>query len=147
VDEGVAIFGVGPADDLPPAERDEEDPAQRQERRRLEGEDALRWGRVDGDPGRPEPAVDEELDEEPAEGVANEDRRLVERADDALVVVDDLAQPEAGDRLLVLAKLLDVPFLPRPFRRRGRVAAPLEELLEALPAPGREPRTGCPPAR
>jgi hypothetical protein len=56
----------------------------------MEGEDALRRGRVDGDPGRPEAAVEEQLDEERAKRVADEDRRLVELADDPIVVVDDL---------------------------------------------------------
>src|SRR5262245_57328658 len=76
VNEGIVEFPEAPPDDLAPAERDEQDPAQRQERGRLEGEDALWRRRVDRDAGRTQPAVEEQLDEEPPERVADEDRRL-----------------------------------------------------------------------
>jgi hypothetical protein len=63
IDERVAELGERPPDHLPPPEGDQEDPTDRQERRGMECEDALGRGRVDGDTRRPEPAVEEHLDE------------------------------------------------------------------------------------
>jgi hypothetical protein len=59
---------------------------------------------------------------------------LVEFADQRLVVVDDLRQAEARERVGVAAELLDVAVLPRPFGSGDREAALAEVLREVLPA-------------
>ena len=53
--------------------------------------------RVDDDAGRAEAAGEQQLGERAAEGVAHEDRRLVERVDHAGQVVDGLRDREVGD--------------------------------------------------
>jgi hypothetical protein len=108
--------------------------AQRQERCRLEGEDTLRWGRVDRDAGRPEPAIEEQLDVETAERVADEDRRLVERAHDPVVVVDDLRDAEAGQWRRIGSDGLDRALFAGPGRGEASVPAGLEERDERIPA-------------
>ena len=65
-----------------------------------------------------EAAVEQQLDDQAAEGVADQHRRLVELADQRLVVVDDLAQAEARELVGVVAQLLDVAVLARPLGRR-----------------------------
>ena len=67
-------------------------------------------------PGAAEPAVEQQLDDQPAERVADQHRRLVELADQLLVVVDDLGQAEPGDVVGVLAQL--------PRRRPPSAATP-----------------------
>jgi hypothetical protein len=81
------------------------------ERRERQDEDPLRRGRAHRDPRAPEPAVEQELDDQAAERVSDQDGRLVECLDQRLVVVDDLVQPEALELLGRLALLLDAPCL------------------------------------
>ena len=89
----------GPADHPAPDERRHEHRQERSDRRRLEGEDPVRRGRIDRHAGRPEPPVEEDLGEQAAERVADEDGRLREVAHQAVVVIDDLADPRpaSGD--------------------------------------------------
>src|SRR5207247_1637933 len=77
-------------------------------------EGALRRRRAQRHPRAPEAAVEQQLDEEAAVGVADQDRRLVEPANQLLVVIDDLGHAEALDLLRLLAELLDVAVLPGP---------------------------------
>src|SRR4029434_1135520 len=128
-----------PPDDLPPAERDKEDPAHRPERCRVEDEDAPGRGGIDGDAGRPEPAVEEQLDEESAVRVADEDRGLVEGRTDLFVVVDDLADAEAGQRRRVGPDGFDRPVLARPGGGEASMPPRLEVGDEPVPARRRHP--------
>jgi hypothetical protein len=139
VDEGEPELREAPPDDLPPAERDHEDPAERQERRRLEREDALRRSRIDRDACGAQPAVEQQLDEQTAERMADEDRGLVERADDLYVVLDDLGDPETDERGWIAADLADRPVLARPGRDDAPEALRLEGRDEVVPAGGGHP--------
>ena len=65
----------------------------RAERRRRQHEDPLRRRRADRDAGGAVPAVEEELRDQAAEGMADDDRRPVEIADDPLVVATIPARP------------------------------------------------------
>jgi hypothetical protein len=60
-------------------------------------QDALDRRGVNGHPGGAQPAVEQDLGEQPAEGVAHDDRRLVQIADDGVVVVDDLGHAQLGN--------------------------------------------------
>ena len=71
--------------------------------------------------------------------MTDQHRRLVELADQLLVVVDDLRQAETLQLLGVLAELLDVAVLARPLRRRDGEAALAEVVGVVLPTPRREP--------
>jgi hypothetical protein len=62
------------------------------------------------------------LREEPAERVADDDRRLVEPADELFVVIDALLDPEAFERRRVPTHLFGIAD-PRPTRRDRAVAA------------------------
>ena len=68
------------------------------QRRERQLEHALRGGGAERRPGRAEAAVEQQLREEPAEGVADDDRRAVEPVDDPRVVVDDVLHGEAAQR-------------------------------------------------
>ena len=70
----------------------------------------------------------------------DEDRRLVERVDLLLVVIDDLGQAESFDLVRARAKLLDVSLLAGPLRCGDVEAAGLEVVDECLPAARRELR-------
>jgi sugar (pentulose or hexulose) kinase len=83
--------------------------------------------------------VEQELDYQAAEGVPDQDGWLVELADQPLVVLDDLGQPEPGERVGVLAELLDVAVLARPLGCGDGEAAFPEIVGEALPASRGEP--------
>jgi hypothetical protein len=72
--------------------------------------------------------------------MADQHRRLIEIADQLLVVIDDLLHSEAGRRLGGLTDPLDIPVLPWPLRRGHGEAALAEVLRVVLPAPCREPR-------
>src|SRR5256886_1434763 len=108
------------------------------QRRERQHEDALRRRRAERNTRAPEAAVEQQLDEEAAVGVADQDRRLVEPPDELLVVIDDLGHAEALDRVCLLAELLDIGGLPGPLGH-GDVEALLEVAGVVLPAPGREP--------
>src|SRR5256714_6757690 len=111
------------------------------QRRERQHEDALRGRRAHRDAGPAETAVEQQLDEQPAVRVADQHGRAVELADQALVVVDDLGDAEAGRVVRGLAHLLDVALLARPLRGGDVVALLPEEVAVGLPAPGREPGT------
>ena len=74
-------------------------------------------------PARPEAAVEQQLDDQAAERVADQHRRLVELADQRRVVVDDLGQAEA-----------------RRARRRSRAAPRRRRACAATPARRRRSR-------
>jgi hypothetical protein len=71
--------------------------------------------------------------------VADQDRRLVERLDLGLVVVDDLDQPETLEVVGRLTEVLDVASFARPLRCGDGVTSMLEVVGEVLPAPRRKP--------
>src|SRR5439155_8699385 len=103
-------------DDPVPPRRVSKRRRRRLERREGQDEDALRRSRANRDARAPEPAVEQALDDEAAERVADQDRRLVERLDLLLVVVDDLVDTEALDLVGLLAQLRDIAVLARPLR-------------------------------
>src|SRR5215204_3955799 len=109
------------------------------EGREREHEDPLGRRRAEPNACPPETAVEEQLDDEAAEGVADEHGRLVERADLLLVVVDDLGDAEPLELVRLRSQLLDVPLLARPLGCRDGKAALVEVVGEVLPAPRREP--------
>jgi len=110
------------------------------ERRERKDEDPLGRSRADRHAGAPEPAIEQELDDEATERVADEHRRFVERRDLRFVVIDDLRQAQALELVGRVPQVLDVSFLARPFRRRNGIPALGEVAGELLPAPSREPR-------
>src|SRR5438477_1940961 len=71
--------------------------------------------------------------------MADQDRRLVERTNLRLIVVDDLVQAEALELAGCCAQLLDVSPLARPLGRGDLEALVAEVAGEALPALRREP--------
>ena len=109
------------------------------ERREREDEDALWRRRAHDHPGETEAAVEQQLDDQAAERVPDQDGRLVECTDLLLVVVDDLLEAEALDLFGVLSQRGDVAVLTRPLRGGDREAALLEEPGEVLPAVRGEP--------
>ncbi len=90
-------------------------------------------------PARPRPRSSKQLDDQAPEGVADQHRRLVERADLLLVVVDDLRDAEALELVCLRSQLLDVPFLARPLGSGDGEPALPEVVGEVLPASRREP--------
>ena len=86
-----------------------------------------------------ESAVEQELDDQAAEGVADQHRRLLERTDLLLVVVDDLRDAETFELVCLRSQLLDVALLARPLGSGDGEPALREVVGEVLPAPGREP--------
>src|SRR5207249_4103245 len=66
-------------------------------------------------------------------------RRLVEVANQLLVVTHDLVQAETGELIAALAQLLDIAVLPRPLGGRDVKPTSSEVVREVLPAPRREP--------
>ena len=68
------------------------------ERGERQQQDALRRRRAQRDARAPEPAVEQQLDDQAAERMADQHGRLVERADQPLVVVDDLGEAETRKR-------------------------------------------------
>src|SRR5712691_1412924 len=71
--------------------------------------------------------------------MTDQHRRLVELADQRLVMVDDLLHAQTRRLLGSRAHLLDVAVLARPLRRRNGEAALAEVVGIVLPAPGGEP--------
>src|SRR5262249_5621472 len=91
--------------------------------------------------GAAETAVEQQLDEQAAVGVADQHGRLLELADQGRVVVDDLLDAEPGRLLRRGANLLDIALLARPLRRRDGEAALTEVVGVVLPAAARQPGT------
>jgi hypothetical protein len=108
-------------------------------RREGKDEDSLRRSRAHRDAGAPEATIEQELDDQAAEGVADQDGRLVEGPDLGLVVVDDLRQTKALELVRALALCLDARPLTWPLGRRDVVAPALELPGERLPAARCEP--------
>ena len=118
-----------------PAERVGEDRRAGPERREGERRDARGLAGGDADVGDPEAAVGEHLGEQPAEGVAHDDRLLRQGADDALVVVGDLLQADALQGLGVRADVGDLAVVDAgPARDDDLVAAGPEVLGPGVPA-------------
>jgi hypothetical protein len=103
------------------------------------GSTRIPFGGAQSHPGSTEATVEQELHDEAAERVPDQHRRLVELADQRFIVVDDLVEAEAGQLVCVLAKLLDVALLARPFRGGDGESAGAEVVGEVLPATRREP--------
>src|SRR5205809_217133 len=82
--------------------------AERPEGARLERPDTARRRGVDGDARSADAPVEQDLREQPAERVADQDRRLrfVEVKDEPLVVIDDLVDAQALERRWVGADRL-----------------------------------------
>src|SRR5438445_7493372 len=80
------------------------------DRRVREPEDTLRRARPEGDGRSTQAAIRQELRKQPAERVADDDRRLLEPADDLLVAIDDVRYVQVSKRGRVA---LRSPFLPR----------------------------------
>src|SRR5262245_47392905 len=105
------------------------------ERRERQHEDSLRrrWAHRHAPSG--EPAVEQELDNQAAERVADQDRLMLESPDLRLVVVDDLGQAKPFDGIRRLTQLLDLALLAWPFWGRDVIAPVAEVLGERVPAP------------
>lgn len=112
----------------------------RPQRRQRQPQHPLDGPRVDRDARRAHPAVQQQLREGAAEGVPHDDRRLVEPADDPLVVVDDLTDPQPRKRTRILPDGLDPTFQPRPRRRQHPKPGGLVPLDPPLPAQRRHPQ-------
>ena len=108
-------------------------------RRERQLEHALRRGRVERDRRRAETAVREQLREQPAERVPDDDRRPVEPADDLLVVVDHVRNREPVQRRRVTAHLGRVVAEPQPGGRDHFVPLLAVALGPVLPAERRHP--------
>ena len=112
--------------------------------RRVEGDSAtmpLKGDEQTADASGAQAAVEQDLRHQSAEGVAHDDRRRVEAADDRLVVVGDLLEAEALQRRGVLADRLHVAVVDSgPAGGEHGVTATLEALLPALPAQRRHPQ-------
>jgi len=104
-------------------------------------EDPLDGSRVDSHAGGAKAAVEQDLRERAAERVPHDDRRAVERPDDAVVVVDDLFDVKLCDPGRVAAQLVDVAVHAGPGRRDDVVAAALVTLDPVLPAERRHPES------
>src|SRR5262249_60881003 len=93
----------------------------------------------DSDARGAETAAQQERRDKTAERVAHDDRRGAETADDPVVMVGDLLDPEPLVSGGIPANLLHRSFESRPGRCEHGVALRLEALLPALPAERREP--------
>src|SRR3954451_18654221 len=127
--------------DTMPLRRMSESGRRRLQCREREHEDPLGRGRAHRDTGPPEAAVEEQLHEQPAVGMPDQHRRLIEFANQTLVVIDDLGDAEARRLLRAVTDLRDVAVLARPLRCGHREAAPSEVLEVVLPAARGEPGT------
>src|SRR5205807_497666 len=114
--------------------------AQRPDLTKRQPEHALRLGRVDGDAGRAEAAVEEHLRKQAPEGMAHDDRWLVEQPDDLRVAVNDLGYAQARERRRVASNLFDLALDPRPGRRQDAVATLFVVAAERIPAARGHPR-------
>jgi len=63
--------------------------------------------RVDRDAGRAQAAIEQDLDERPAEGMADQDRRALELGDDARQMLDRVGHGDALDRSGIGAQRLN----------------------------------------
>ncbi len=92
--------------------------AKRRERdsecRQREKEDAFDGRRRNCDTGGTEAAIQENLGNQPTEGMPNDQWWAVQTTNDLLVVVDDRADSQRRDRRRVTPKLLDVAIHSRP---------------------------------
>ena len=111
------------------------------ERREGQHEDALRRCGAHRHAGSSKATVEQQLHDEAAERVSDEDRRLLERLDLTPVVVDDLGQTEALELLRSLSQLLYVSVLAWPLGSGDGEPSVAEVVGEVLPAPCREPRS------
>src|SRR6185436_17728886 len=142
VDEAVPELAERPAHDTRPEQRAEERRPERPEGTQLERPHAARRRGVDRHARRAQPTIEQDLREQPAERVPDEDRRLgiVEGAHQLLVVIDDLADAEALERRWVSPNRLDRAVLARPRGRDAAIAAGLEPGEHPFPAGRRHPR-------
>src|SRR3954471_24623146 len=106
----------------------------RLQRRERQDEDALGRRRAERDAHTSDATVEEQLDDQAPEGVADQDGRLVELADQRLIVVHDLGQPETRELVDVVSEILHVADLAGPLGSGDREAALSEVVGEGLPA-------------
>ena len=95
--------------------------------------------RVDRHRDGGEPAPGDDLGQQPAEGVPDDGRLLLEPADDRVEVVGDLADGLVREDLGVGVGLLHRVGVVRPARRQRGVAGLLEQRRPAVPAARQEP--------
>ena len=74
--------------------------------------DSFGRGRVDDDPGGTQAAGQEQLGEGAAERVTDDERRRIERLDDAGQVIDGRRDGQVGDDVGVLAQCFDLDVEP-----------------------------------
>jgi len=113
--------------------------------RRLEGGDRQRqhaaerrW--VDGHRGGGEAAAGQDLGDQPAEGVPDQGRLLLEGADHVAEVIGDLPDTLAGEHLGVPVRVLDRVGIIGPAGREGGIARLLEHRPPAIPAAWQQPQ-------
>src|SRR4051794_20315949 len=109
------------------------------QKRRRQAQHALHRCRRQGDSGRTEAAVEQQLSHQPAGGVPHDHGWRAEAADDPVIVVNDLRDPEPVHDGWVATKGLDLALHVRPCRCEDLVAALLEARLPAFPAARGEP--------
>ena len=134
VREGVVELVRREPDGLVPVRRVLEDREQRLDLRRWVDAHALGRGRVDHDAGGAAPAVEQELGERAAEGMAHDDRRPVELRDDTGEVRNGLGHRQRRDHRRVLAERLHLDLEPWVAGRDDPVALALVVRDPLLPA-------------
>src|SRR5438034_9904190 len=97
-------------------------------------QDALYRRRIDCDARGAQSPVEQYLCKQTAEGMAHDDRRPIHLPNDAVVVVDDLRDAEAGDLIGVAAQILDAALHPGPGGRHHFVASFGVAIDPVLPA-------------
>jgi hypothetical protein len=103
--------------------------------------DALDLRRVDGHGGLPDALAEQFLDDQPAERVTDEHRRLVERGDGLGEVPGDVVDTAVGHRLRVFPGTLHRVRLTGPAGGQRAIAVGGEQLLPGPPGGGVQPQT------
>ena len=139
VDEAVGELLQRQRDDAVPLRRVRERGGRRLQGRERQLQNALGRRRTHRHPGTAQTAVEQQLDEQAAVGMADQHGWLGEFVDQRRVVVDDLLHAEPCRIFGGLAHLLDITLLARPLRRQDR-EAPLAKVVDVvLPATRRKP--------
>jgi hypothetical protein len=95
---------------------------------------------VDGHRGGGEAAAGQDLRDQPAEGVPDQGRLLLEFADHVAEVVGNLPDTFVREDLGVAGRVLDGVGIIRPARRKGGIASLLEHRPPAIPAGWQQPQ-------
>ena len=102
--------------------------------------DAGRRRRIDRDAGDAEAAIEQMLDPHTAGRMADQDRFLRARADDAVIMIEDFGDAEAGELLVRhRPQFLGAAIVIGPVRRDDGEAARFVARLDRLPAVRIEP--------